>query len=302
SALHTLLRHAPCAVVVLGGLLALFDINRMQPWFYQSMLMFFGLGVTRRKDAWAICGFILSATYVWSGLQKVNASFAADVFPWLLKPLGLEALQPFWWLAPLLETSVGVLLIVPRTRRWGLAGAGAIHAFLLIALGPWGQSYNSVVWPWNVWMPLLAFVMFFRNPESLLPSAWRARRGKIVLVLVGALPFLSFFGRWDTYLSAALYSGRADQGYLLFTEEGVRRLPAQVQPFVNRLPDRIGLDLFRWSMAEMNVPCYPEVRVYQAIGRKLEQTGVPADGMMLVVTDRPSLTSAKPRTRVIPVR
>jgi hypothetical protein len=83
------------AFVVLAGLLSLFDQSRWQPWFYQYLFMFMALAVypwgeqnlEKRELALNICRFIVASTYLWSGLQKLNASFVEDLFPWLVEPL-----------------------------------------------------------------------------------------------------------------------------------------------------------------------------------------------------------------------
>ena len=298
------------AIPALGAVLVLFDITRLQPWFYQYLLLFVALGgfkwsdpgADRSKSALAVFAFILLATYFWSGLQKANGTFAETIFPWLLHPLGLERLQPFWFVAPILETAVGILLIMPRTRAWGLAGAVAMHLVLLMALGPFGQNFNPVVWPWNLCMPTMAFVLFFRNPEPILRIAWGPPVGKTIVVLVGVMPALSFFGRWDAYLSASLYSGKTREAFIMLTEEGARRIPPYVKPHIHRGKNRIGLDIVRWSLSELSVPPYPEVRVYQALARKLQEAGVPPEEMTLVVTDRTSLLSPKPGFIIVPIR
>lgn len=290
------------ALVGLGASLALFDVDRMQPWFYQALLLFLGAGLVRSDDskaAQSVCAAVLAATYVWSGLQKANLTFATQVFPWLLHPLGLDRLHAFWFVAPILETSIGVLLIFPRTRNTGLVLALAMHAFLLAALGPIGQNFNSVVWPWNLWMPILCDVLFFRNRAPILPDAWRPPLGKLVVVLAGVLPALNFAGWWDDALSASLYSGRSRQGFLLLNEDGARRLPPNIRPYVQRRPDRIAIDLVRWALADLNVPPYPEARVYAEVAEKLEAAGVPPQDVTVVVTERPGLTDTKTRFRVV---
>jgi len=282
-------------VPILGAALVLFDVNRLQPWFYQALLMFVALASPRERER--LCAFVLAATYFWSGLQKANLSFGERVFPWLLQPLGLEALRPLWHLAPIVEASVGLMLLLPRFRTWGLTGAGLMHAFLLLALGPLGQNANSVVWPWNVWMPLLTFVAFFRNPETILPVRW----SHPVVILAGGLPALNLFGLGDDYLADSLYAGRTRQAFILLTEGGARRLPAEALPYVQRRPDRMGIDIARWALADLNVPPYPEVRVYREVARRLVREGVPEGEMTLIVTDRPGIARSRSEFRPVPI-
>ena len=291
-------------VVASGATLALFDVDRLQPWFYQALILFLVLGA-RREDAprrtAALVEFVLAATYVWSGLQKANPAFGARVLPWLLHPLGLDASPALDVAVPLFETAVGLLLLAPRGRPWGLAGVVGIHGLLLVALGPLGRSCNSVVWPWNVGMPALGLVAFLRNPEPTLRAAWATPFGKGVVLLVGALPALNSVGLWDDDLSDALYTGRSRQGFVLLTERGAAAIPPAVRPYLQRRPDRIGLDLDRWALGALNVPPYPEPRVFRGVARWLLAAGVADDDLTLVVGDRP-VGGEKPRFRIVPVR
>src|SRR4030095_10384896 len=75
------------AFVVLAGAWSLWDQSRWQPWFYQYLFMLGALGLAPwTGGALDTCLAIVAATYLWSGLQKVNMSFARVTFPWLVAP------------------------------------------------------------------------------------------------------------------------------------------------------------------------------------------------------------------------
>ncbi len=294
------------AVPAIGAVLVVFDINRLQPWFYQYLLMFSALSLTRcdepesrrSRAAWAVCALIMASVYFWSGIQKANPAFARDIFPWLIEPLArvageslVDRLRPLAWSVPVLEVAFGILLLLPRTRTWGLAGSIGMHGLILLALGPLGHDHNSAVWPWNFWMPILAFLLFWQNRQKILALAWRAPAGKVIAALVGVMPALNLIDRWDDYLSASLYSGRYRDGWIMLNEKGARRLqgaiPSADDSLVGSAVDGYSLDLTSWAMSELNVPPYPQVRVYQGLARKLHQAGVPLTEMELRVRERP---------------
>lgn len=283
------------ATLVLGAALVLFDVTRLQPWFYQYLLFFVALALVRGglDRVWAVCAFIIAGTYFWSGLQKLNASFAVTTFPFMLHPFGLERLQPLWIVAALTEFAIGVCLLTPRCRSWALAGAIAMHGFVLVALGPLGQNVNAVVWPWNLFLPVMASILFFGNREAVLRSAWNPAAGKVVVLLVGMLPALNVFGLWDDYLSASLYSGKAREAYILLTPAGKRLVPERVRPFVYDRNGRIGLDVIRWAMGDLNVPPYPEPRVYRRVAQRLNEDGVSLGEMQLLVSNRMAIFTSK---------
>lgn len=315
-ALHPAPSFASMAPPAIGTGLVLFDINRLQPCIYQYMLTFAALAWVnwsdpespRSRAAWATAAFIVASIYFWSGTQKANMVFAKEVFPFLTHPLGTRLagqLEPFWFVAPVFETSVGILLFLPRTRIWGLAGTVAMHAFLLVALGPFGQNTNSIVWPWNFWTMAMAFILFWGNDLGILSRAWTAPVGKVIVVLVGILPALNYVDRWDGYLSMSYYSGRLLDGWIYLTARGVDQLPARYKlgspAWVEESPGRFRLNVTRWANDRMNVPPYPEPRVYLSVVERLEQSGVGRAEISLRVRDRNALASSARTFSDVPV-
>ncbi|HSI73596.1 MAG TPA: hypothetical protein VK934_10515 [Fimbriimonas sp.] len=242
-------------------LLVLFDVNRLQPWMFQYLLLLFAL-LAKPSLAWRYCGLIVACTYFWSGLQKVNLAFGNEIFPWLISSsvgtplLGLTA--------ALLEGAIGVLLLVPRGRKVALAGAVVLHLFVLMLLGPLGHNFNAVVWPWNFCLPAISAALFFRNDEPLFPEVLQRAVGRTLFVLVAVLPGLSLFGLWDDNLSSSLYSGR------------VRNALLKVPP--GHDPDGI-VDVTAWALEDLGVPPYPAIRVYRSLAQKIP-------GAKLFVSDR----------------
>src|SRR5262249_35642696 len=79
--------------VLRAALLAMWDPTRWQPWVYQYLFILFALSFfpwsqpeasERRQNAVLNSGrIVIAGTYLWSGVQKFNFSFATTVFPWL---------------------------------------------------------------------------------------------------------------------------------------------------------------------------------------------------------------------------
>jgi hypothetical protein len=287
------------AAIALGAVLVLFDLNRLQPWLFGYLLMLAGTALWEDEApdsrtshlAWGIGALVVASIYFWSGLQKANLSFGEVVFPWLLGPLGRDAtglLSPFWWFVPLFETLLGVSLLVPKTRVFGLAGAVAMHAFLLLALGPFGHDYNSAVWPWNLALPVVGFLLFWGRRELVLPNVWGSGLGKGVALLVGVLPALSFLGKWDEALSFSLYSGTMPEGWIAFAkrdEHKVRALLPSGTEAVHKLDeDRQLVSVSQWALDAMNAPPHASSRVFREAARALEKMDAEVE---LFVSPRP---------------
>jgi hypothetical protein len=297
-------RVAILSFVGLAALLSLWDQSRWQPWFYQYLCLLAALGLcpwgnTREQQQAALsaCRLIVACTYFWSGLQKVNFRFVTEVYPWLMEPflrLLPDSARPFLlagWQVPLVEMAIGLGLLFRPTRSVAVCAAVGMHLFLLRCLGPLGHNWNTVIWPWNIALILSVVVLFWRTPEVPFRAVVWPRGSiyaRVILVLFGFLPALNFVGLWDSYLSAALYSGTALRGTIHISEEVRRRLPEGVEVFVS--PASNGshtVDVFTWAITELNVPPNPERRIYRHIARELgARAGDPA-GVRLLIEERP---------------
>jgi hypothetical protein len=254
--------------LAIAAVMVVFDQSRMQPWFYQYCFMLLALSLPAGGEN--ICRLIIVSVYFWSGVQKLNGGFAGDSFPWLAEPLRIV---PIWvgYAVPFLEAGLAIALLFRPTRRAAVIFAIAMHAAILAAIGPWAHNFNTVVWPWNIAMAASAFVLFW-NEGFVWPK--RSRLARVVLVLFTIAPALSFVGLWDNYLSWALYAGNRNEGDLYFSDAVYDKLPPAVQDYVtDEGPDRDGLNVGEWSFGELNVPAYPEERVFRQVQRSLCRYG-----------------------------
>jgi hypothetical protein len=249
---------------------ALFDQSRWQPWFYQYLIMLIAVGLNDREPALNTCRLVMICTYFWSGLQKANGDFIHNVFPYMTGSIG-AVLNPLAFMAPLIEVAIGVALLTRRFRTYAIYAAIAMHAFILLAIGPFGQSSNSVVWPWNIAMICFLIILFRQSDVSPGEIVWPPEGiyQRVVLVLFGIAPLLSFFNLWDGYLSSALYSGVRNTGVVYVTDALKDRLPKEIVEHVypSNKPGTSILILRDWSMSELNAGIYPEPRIYKSLAR-----------------------------------
>ena len=298
------------AATVLALILAADDQSRWQPWFYQYVTMLAALAVARDiGDTLAAWRAVLVGLYLWSGIQKLNATFMTHLFPWLVEPLvgvlpaGLQRiLLAGWMVVPVMEITVAVGLLVPRLRNAAVVGAIATHVVVLGLLGPLAHGTNAVVWPWNAAMAALVALLFWNGGHASAPHVLVPRRlgaHAAALVLFGVLPALNFAGRWDAYLSGALYSGNLKVAALSVTDAVAARLPDAARRHVAR--NRMGanvLDVWEWSMGELAVPSYPEDRIFRAVARDVCRLADDSADVVLVVFGRPgTLTGQREITR-----
>jgi hypothetical protein len=294
-------------IAVFAGLalLALQDQSRWQPWFYQYVMMLLAIALTgseRQTAALNTCCLILAATYIWSGLAKLNPNFMGDTFPWLAGPFMAEwPARHLAFSAPLLECGAGVGLLFRRSRPAAIFCAVAMHVFILIAIGPLGLNFNTVVWPWNVAMIAFLFILFWKRNDDPAPREIIWGRGfafqKIVLVLFALMPALSYFNLWDHYLSLAFYSGNRTSGMVYVSDAVSDRLPDTIQDYIREDgPNRNGLNINDWSLGELNVPSYPELRIYKNVARRICGYAPDGAGVELVVQGKLALANGNLRS------
>ena len=290
---------------------ALQDQSRWQPWVYQYTMMLGAIaiaGEARQKGAMNTCRLVLAATYIWSGLAKLNPVFLNETFPWLVDPLLRAfpaAAQTFVHrlalLAPCAESAAGIALLTTRFRRVGAVTAIAMHLFILAAIGPFGLNFNFVVWPWNLTMIALLIILFLRPVEQ---PPWRDivwGRGfafqKVVLVFFALAPLLSLVNLWDDYLSSALYSGNTNSAVLTLSDAAFNRLPDALGDYVSvDGPNTNELDLDGWSLGEVHVPTYPETRIFKNLARRVCQFTGRDPSVKLVVEGKIAFANGSRKT------
>ena len=274
--------------------LVLADQTRLQPWFYQYAVML-GLMLFPERVALAGCRVALSAVYIWSGVQKLNATFFDEVVPWFAEPArrwlpeGLfETAEFAIATAPFVEIAIGVAVWLSPLRKFAIVTAFLLHAGVLLLLGPLGRDYNLVVWPWNLTMPLLLLVLF---PARVARRTWSTLRESIpafvIVLLFISLPAFSYVGLWDTSTSFGLYSGNGARSDLLISPALARRLPEWLRSFLVFTEDnRPVVDVLSWSLAEVGVPPLVEPRSFRALGRYVARYAQSPDEIELVIAPR----------------
>jgi hypothetical protein len=296
----------PAMAFLLAGTLFLYlsDQQRGQPWFYLYWVLLLAAWLPA-CPALGAARVIVAAAYVWAGVQKCNPDFFRLVVPFMMEPIahwlpaaGVSVAKWLLQATPAIEIFIGVALWVPRLRMAALVTVAGVHAVALLLLGPLGHNYNLVVWPWNLTMIALVFVLFWHAEAE---GTWRALRGSrpamLIALCVSLLPALSYSGWWDAYFSFAIYSGNAATANFIITPGLVARLPESLRPFAHPLredvvkanPALTGLSVFyaqSWAQQETGVPPIPEPRSFRTIGHYLAQFAEGPRDLQLVMQPR----------------
>jgi predicted DCC family thiol-disulfide oxidoreductase YuxK len=300
----------------IGGFLAIFvvfcllDQNRWQPWVFLYGFLLAGLALfswrsddrVGRQAALNIARLIVAFTYVFSGLQKINRHFVTVDFGLLTQPitdLAPALSTPLHYIgmaAPFVQVGFGIGLLTQRFRRASLVLAVAMHLFILAMLGPLGQDWNMIVWPWTAAMVVFDLLLFAGKDGFSGREIFRIERSWFhgaILVLFGCLPLLSFANRWDSYLSAALYSGNLTEALIYVSDAGYDAVPAEARRYFAHTSDNTHvLNMQQWAVEDLNVPPYPEARLYKAIARNLCAKQDKPGQLVLIVTEQRMLSSS----------
>jgi hypothetical protein len=287
------------ALLLYGG-----DQNRGQPWFYLYCVLLF-ITLLPEIPALAAGRIVVSAVYVWAGLQKLGPDYRESVMPYMMQPVTswlpvAGAALVKWCLlgAPFAEVFIGVGLWIPKLRRAAIITTVAIHVVALLILGPLGHNQNLVVWPWNLAMVAFVIILF---PQVSLVETWRALRRSAIAVtttaLVVLLPALNHAGWWDSYFSFALYSGNTAKADLIIVPSLVPRLPEELRGYAHPLhedviavnPGMKGLwvfDMQTWAVTSLDVPPIPEPRNYRSMAKAVARFADQPTDLQLIVFPR----------------
>ena len=275
------------ATVFLTIILVIYDQSRLQPWVYQYVWMLVTLALFSwkfedsdgRKATLNACRFIIATIYFWSGIQKLNPEFINSVFPWMVGPIvqlfpdtTQSTFYAFGMFVPFIEIGIGIGLLT-RFKNIGIGFAFAMCIFVLWTLGPFGHNWNSVVWPWNITLLALVCILFIKTDIPPIYKILNIKKyvfHRVVLVVFGFLPMLYFFNVWDSYLSWSLYSGTTNQSTLYISDSVKERLPKDMQQFVQTdTESKSSISILDWSFTELNVPPYPETRIFKNIAQNV---------------------------------
>ena len=252
----------------------LMDYTRWQPWEYQYLFILFIFLINKEdRNIKALVAFLLVALYTYSGLHKLNTGFLLQIWDnMILRSLfhmshSIRGTSPVYYggyILGSLELCCGLALLFKKTQRTVACLLIVMHLFNLLWLGPLGANYNIIVWPWNIAMAILLYILFISDKVTLFKPVF-ARLNIVVFIAWGVLPALNIFGYWDHYLSGSLYSGKLP--LMGICTNGAK----EFKPFLSDTDKyqfcagKPYIKLQSWAMKELNVPPYPQERIYYKI-------------------------------------
>jgi len=282
------LRIALCALIII----LLQDQQRWQPWvyFYLLVLLPFAIDVDGRQPiSILICvQIVIVGVYLWSGIHKFNANFIELTFTNILTNFLqikneriISVVRYGGYLVSISEVLIAVTLIIPKFRTVGVILVISLHTFILVYLSPLGVDDNSIVYPWNVAMILITCLAFYDLKNNVANFIHGPLRMKFVtgalFVIVFLLPLLNFNHKWDSYLSFSLYSDKISLHYIAIEKTQLEKIDDRLHKYfvnINGLSGGEIIDINKWSTGELNVPFYPETRVFKDVSESFCKLGI----------------------------
>jgi hypothetical protein len=284
------------------------DQNRLQPWIYIYLLFLIPICLSpfiTLSDAELLTIFkiILIGLYFWSGLQKINDNFINEGFQTILihcfqikKEALIQTLHPIGYLIPFIEISISIGFLTATYRNIALVFAILTHLFVIFYL--WTMKHNLVVIPWNFSMICLDIIVFTHkqteNSFTNIRNQFRSFLIPIYLFMVGIMPIFNWNGYFDDYLSFSLYSQKNKLFYIAISDKYLNLLNHQFDDyFVKMGADLSGghlIDVNKWAFKELNVPVYPEYRIFKKISYDFCKYNIPSTDLIFLVYKQPIST------------
>lgn len=255
-----------------AALLGMQDQNRLQSWLLSFALMMgaFLPYLRRGRRAWSapqtlqLLQGVTWATYLWSGLLKINPDYFGQIVPAVLEEIGTRApllqapMHGALLALPFAEVLGALLLLFRGSRSLAVIVLVATNVTALAAFGPIGLLWHRSGWAWLMALALITPRLFWSSRSSareiLLPPTLTSRA--IFLVVCILLPALGCFGRWDSNLSFGLFSGRAAVGSVVIEQGAYDELPKAIRRSASRVgePGYYRIQLQHWSEADTGSP------------------------------------------------
>lgn len=250
--------------------LAFVDQNRLQPYFYQSILTLFAIHIfpkkTDSKLVLQAVALIFFATYFWSGIHKINEIFYNQWMHALLKHFSFipkVLLKIFTYMVPHLEWLMGVLLLFNKTRKFAIISVAVMHSIIVIVLFYLGYGFNVV--PWNLQNILSVFVLFWSLKTTNFHEIFTEKLQLQKLVIIGftiMLPFSNIFGYWDHLLSYSFFTSKLKYYYIQINDKQLEeKLPDNIKKYYRPHDGKVIIYANEWAGEINRVLFYPQDRV-----------------------------------------
>ncbi len=299
--------------------------HRLQPWAWQYFVfaILVVLSATQQFCLAASRTVVLSV-YLWSAIGKfdyqflngLGRQFVGTITNLIGSPIPTNDISP--WAVALLpagELLVGLLLIFPVCRRFGVAAAVSFHLSLVVILGPWAMDHHLGVVIWNCFFALSTAVLFWperkqaesQTAQAIAPPKLLPHAASIALTaLVVAMPI---YPHCDHWLAWGLYSPSNRRCSMkVIATPGLQELDDSLQRFLIPIKDELvgGLEFYevdtgKMSLELLGAPIYPEARMQLGVCQWINARGLRDRAMITVQSKSDRWTGERQSTHWEPM-
>ena len=145
-------------LILFSAFLCIDDQNRLQPWFYNYILILFVLLFYKQRvdesnnytSIFITIQVLVALIYIFSGLQKFNSFFIEDTLKWVISPLEthfsirqINLILKLGHSIPYLECFIGIGLLIKPLRYLAVPLVIIMHLLILVKL--YNTSFHTMV-------------------------------------------------------------------------------------------------------------------------------------------------------------
>jgi len=271
--------------------LVLFDVNRLQPWFYiyNSMLAIYIFYNGRVDDPNKYTSFFIflqiafASVYFFTGLSQLNALFIDTSFAEIIEPLrSLVSERQFLlfkktgFMSPYMLMFIGLGLIISPIRYLAISAAILVHLTLLIFLFPSAAHQNYALWFSNLSFIIMLLLLFSGKTKQRYFSPtflFQQPLFYIIMFVFAVMPFFNITNKWPDFLSFNYRSGNNNSAVITLKKSLYDKLPLYQRHFCVASDSVFTFDYQRWVNHELKADCFPSYPVFNSIYTNLSQMG-----------------------------
>lgn len=294
--------------LILGMLLVIGDLNRLQPWFYvyNAMLAIFIFYNGRVDDpnkftsVFIILQLIFASVYFYCGISQLNSHFIESAYCDIISPLKqLMSERQFLFFKkmgaaiPYLLIFTGLGFTISPLRYLAITLSITMHVVLLVFLFPSAKNTNYALWFSNLSFIFMVVLLFSGKTKQRYFSPtflFKMPLFYFVAVLFLLMPAFNIVNRWPDYLSSNFISGNTATASIILSKNAKEKLPFYLKYFCQPERSVFIFNYDAWCAHELHSSCYPAPGVFNSIYYHLSYlTGAGVKDLQLIVHPKTKL-------------
>lgn len=256
--------------LLVNCLMVLFDLNRLQPWFYvyNAILLVFLFYNGRVDNAnkftsvFIYIQLIVASVYVFNGIsQLMNPFFIVTDFYDAILPLKkivsdrqFDLFLKFGKAVPFTLVFIGTGLLVRPVKYLAISVGLTLHLFLFVLLFPSAENSNYALWFMNLVFGFMMLFLFSGKTQQRYFSISVLFQKPVFYMIIAAfwvMPLFNSSNIWPSALSFNFKSGSSGKENILISENTYQALPHYIRSFCVKKNTSYVLRVRNWCNHEL---------------------------------------------------